>query len=231
MVHDPITLALMSVLQETPMQNKTILLLCALGTLFITTYAGDGLNSQVRFKVLKSERKASVDRFTRITRDQFNVEDVQTVTYEEKDTGFAITDSYKISPRFDLFATAEYSGQYQTNIQLTNGDHYEISESLLFGYLGLMYEKNFGKKLSAFGLLGYGYYRDRIRAYDLAQAELDPPGETLYHTGNYEGFAPAYEIGLTWHFNEFLGLSFSYESTEINDVKQTATIASFSINY
>jgi len=195
---------------------------------FSVTLAGENV---IRFKILKLNRDASQQRFMKITRDRFNSEDIAAIEYEEEDTGYGITDEMWINHYFGFFVTAGYYGQYRTDILLTDGSAYTIDENLLFGYGGVAFRKRFAKRFTVFGLLGYGYWRDRIRANDLSQAELDPPLETLYHTSNEEGFSAAYEVGLSFAINDLVGITVSYEKTDIFDVDMTAWSGSLSFTY
>lgn len=193
--------------------------------------AQQGTQNQIRFKLTGINRDATAQRLAKISKGQYELSDIASAVYEEEDRGFAITDEMKLNHLFNFTITAEYAGQFRSQVTLNDGRQFEAIENILFGYAGLSMEKAFLKHFVAFGLIGYGYYRDRVRGYNPANSELDPPEDTLYHTGNYEGFTAAFELGITWQINELTGLSLSYENTKILEVTQTALNMGFSIRY
>lgn len=196
-----------------------------------SVFAQTELKNQIRFKIMRQDRDAQVERFQKVTSGQFEMDQIASVEYEEEDTGFSITDEVSLNSYLGLLVTVGYYGQFRSHIELLDGSQHEITEQVLFGYAGLRLGKTFFKRLSVYGILGYGYYRDRVKGVNPALAELDPPEDPLYKTGNYEDFTPATELGLTYHFTDTLGLTISYEQTEFLDVDQTSWNAGIALAY
>ncbi|PIE01692.1 MAG: hypothetical protein CSA81_10495 [Acidobacteria bacterium] len=199
--------------------------------LILSLMPTQAVENVIRFKLLKAERESSTHRFQGITEIHFGLEDVASIEYEEEDTGYAVTDEMWLNTYFGFFVTAAYYGQYSTTIQLNDGSLFTVDENIIMLYGGVSFKRDFKKRVRLQANLGYGYWRDRMRANNLASANLDPPEDTLYKISNHEGFSPAFEVSLSYFITPTVALTANVEHTDVFDLDMEAWSASLSIIY